>query len=35
MWAHLIQHGEFYISDERMIDSIGLALPKNPARETD
>jgi hypothetical protein len=26
-------HGEFDFSDERMVDSIGLATPKNPAFE--
>lgn len=30
-WAHFYLHGEFDFSDERMVDSMGLALPKNPA----
>ena len=30
-WAHFNLHGEFDFSDERMVDSMGLALPKNPA----
>ena len=29
-WKHFNLHGEFDFSDERMIDSIGLELPKNP-----
>lgn len=28
-WAHFNLHGEFDFSDERMVDSMGLALPKN------
>ena len=28
-YGHLNLHGEFDFSDERMLDSIGLALPKN------
>lgn len=30
-WKHFNLHGEFDFSDERMVDSIGLAPPKNPA----
>jgi hypothetical protein len=32
-WAHFNLHGEFDFSDERMADSMGLALPKNLAWE--
>lgn len=32
-WAHFNLHGEFDFSDERMVDSIGLAFPKNPGWE--
>ena len=32
-WRHFNLHGEFDFSDERMVDSIGLAPPKNPAFE--
>ena len=32
-WKHCNLHGEFDFSDERMVDSMGLALPKNPAFE--
>lgn len=32
-WKHFNLHGEFDFSDERMVDSIGLATPKNPAFE--
>jgi hypothetical protein len=32
-WKHFNLHGEFDFSDERMVDSIGLASPKNPAFE--
>ena len=28
-WKHFNLHGEFDFSDERMVDSVGLALPKN------
>ncbi|MBA2727532.1 MAG: Tn3 family transposase [Parachlamydiaceae bacterium] len=28
-WKHFNLHGEFDFSDERMVDSIGLELPKN------
>ena len=28
-WAHFNLHGEFDFSDDRMVDSIGLTLPKN------
>ena len=28
-WKHFNLHGEFDFSDEKMIDSIGLTLPKN------
>lgn len=28
-WKHFNLHGEFDFSDDRMVDSIGLALPKN------
>lgn len=27
-WAHFNLHGEFDFSDERMVDSMGLNLPK-------
>ena len=30
-WKHFNLHGEFDFSDEKMVDSIGLALPKNLA----
>ena len=30
-WSHFNLHGEFDFSDERMVDSIGLATPQNPA----
>lgn len=29
-WAHFNLHGEFDFSDEKMVDSMGLTLPKNP-----
>ena len=29
-WKHFNLHGEFDFSDEQMVDSIGLGLPKNP-----
>ena len=29
-WEHFNLHGEFDFSDERMVDSMGLAVPKNP-----
>ena len=32
-WKHFNLHGEFDFSDERMVDSIGLALPKNSSLE--
>ena len=32
-WNHFNLHGEFDFSDERMVDSIGLAIPKNPTFE--
>jgi len=32
-WKHCNLHGEFDFSDERMVDSMDLALPKNPAFE--
>jgi hypothetical protein len=33
-WQHFNLHGEFDFSDERMVDSMGLAAsPKNPAFE--
>jgi TnpA family transposase len=32
-WKHYNLHGEFDFSDERMVDSMGLAVPKNPAFE--
>jgi TnpA family transposase len=32
-WSHFNLHGEFDFSDERMVDSIGLATPQNPAFE--
>jgi hypothetical protein len=28
-WKHINLHGEYDFSDERMLDSVGLALPKN------
>jgi hypothetical protein len=30
-WSHFNLHGELDFSDERMVDSIGLATPQNPA----
>jgi len=27
-WKHFNLHGEFALSDERMVDSMGLVLPK-------
>ena len=33
-WVHFNLHGEFDFSDERMVDSVGLALPKNLAWPT-
>ncbi|MGA9391860.1 MAG: Tn3 family transposase [Candidatus Sulfotelmatobacter sp.] len=30
-WKHCNLHGEFDFSDDRMVDSMGLAFPKNPA----
>lgn len=30
-WKHFNLHGEFDFSDERMVDSVGLTVPKNPA----
>jgi TnpA family transposase len=32
-WKHCNLHGEFDFSDERMVDSMGLAHPKNPTFE--
>ncbi len=32
-WKHFNLHGEFDFSDERMVDSIGLALPKSFSME--
>jgi hypothetical protein len=29
-WRHFNLHGEFDFSDDRMIDSLGLTVPKNP-----
>jgi hypothetical protein len=29
-WRHFNLHGEFDFSDERMVDSIGLVVPKDP-----
>jgi hypothetical protein len=29
-WKHFNLHGEFDFSDERMVDSVGLTVPKNP-----
>ena len=29
-WKHFNLYGEFDFSDERMVDSMGLAVPKNP-----
>ena len=34
-WKHFNLHGEFDFSDGRMIDSMGLALPKNMVFELD
>lgn len=34
IWKHFNLHGEFDFSDERLIDSIGLALPKKSTFET-
>jgi len=28
-WRHFNLHGEFDFSDEKMLDSVGLAIPKN------
>ena len=33
-WRHVNLHGEFDFSDERMVDSIGLASPKNQPLKT-
>jgi TnpA family transposase len=30
-WKHFNLHGEYDFSDERMVDTMGLAIPKNPA----
>ncbi len=30
-WKHFNLHGEFDFSDERMVDSVGITVPKNPA----
>jgi hypothetical protein len=30
IWQHFNWPGEFYFSDKRMVDSMGLAVPKNP-----
>jgi TnpA family transposase len=32
-WKHCNLHGEFDFSDERMVDTMGVAIPKNPAFE--
>ena len=32
-WKHYNLHGEFDFSDEQIVDSMGLAVPKNPAFE--
>lgn len=34
-WKHFNLHGEFDFSDERMVDSVGLAVPKNPDWKSD
>jgi len=34
-WKHFNLHREFDFSDERMVDSMGLAVPKNPDWESD
>ncbi|MBD9363791.1 Tn3 family transposase [Methylomonas fluvii] len=34
-WKHFNLHGEFDFSDERMVDSMGLAVPKNPDLKPD
>lgn len=34
-WKHFNLHGEFDFSDERMVDSMGLAVPKNPDWKAD
>jgi len=34
-WKHFNLHGEFDFSDERMVDSMGLAVPKNPDWKSD
>ena len=34
-WKHFNLHGEFDFSDERMFDSMGLAVPKNPDWKSD
>jgi hypothetical protein len=32
-WRHFNLHGEFDFSDERMVDSVGLAATQNAPRE--
>ena len=34
-WKHFNLHGEFDFSDERMVDSMGLDVPKNPDWKSD
>ena len=34
-WKHFNLHGEFDFSDERMVDSMGLSVPKNPDWKSD
>jgi len=34
-WKHFNLHGEFDFSDERMVDSMGLEVPKNPDWKSD
>ena len=33
-WKHFNLHGEFDFSDERLIDSVGLTVPRNMPLET-
>jgi len=34
-WKHFSLHGELDFSDERMVDSMGLEVPKNPDWKSD
>lgn len=33
-WKHVNLHGEYDFPDEKMVDSVGLASPKNPPLKT-